>query len=120
MTTADTVLRVENTSLRLLAGDLADFILSLPLSSLDTDALARRHKLLKLAAEVLEDTRWAPGSPTAAHGEHNGNAKLTPEVVGVMRTLRGAGYTYTQIAKRIGVSESTVRRAAKGQSWSHL
>lgn len=52
-----------------------------------------------------------------ASGERCGAAKLTAEIVAEIRRRRAGGETYKAIAATVGVAPSTVRFAAKGQSW---
>lgn len=50
----------------------------------------------------------------------NRSIKLTSEKVKAMRLLRAQGVTTTTIAHRFSVSESTARRAVKGQAWKNV
>jgi len=56
------------------------------------------------------------GSPN--YGEKNGFSKLNTADVISARRLRNSGWTYPQIAARLGVTKTTARRACKGESWA--
>lgn len=45
---------------------------------------------------------------------------LDVEKVSELRRLRRAGWTYTSLAKRYGVSEDTILDAALGKTWKHV
>lgn len=53
-----------------------------------------------------------------AFGCRNGQAKLNPLKVEVMRALRLSGQTFRSIAADFGVDASTVRRACAGKHWA--
>lgn len=61
---------------------------------------------------------------TSPQGERHGSAKLTEEVVAMVRALprdrRGRIVGMFTIAKRIGVDPVTLRRAITGKSWGHI
>jgi DNA-binding GntR family transcriptional regulator len=59
---------------------------------------------------ILEDTR----------GENSRVNKLTEKTVREIRKLRAEGATYSALAKRFSVSETAVRHAAIGMTWSHV
>jgi hypothetical protein len=50
-------------------------------------------------------------------GERSGNAKLTVERVAEAIRLCAAGATYTEVARRLGVERTTIRRAVNGETW---
>jgi hypothetical protein len=57
---------------------------------------------------------------TMVRGERNGNAKLTEFEVRKVRRLAASGWSQRQIARRFGVSQSTVQRIAGREIWSWL
>lgn len=59
---------------------------------------------------------------THARGEAHANAKLTAELVRLMRAWRAGGMTWRQVAEAAGVSESTARAACEGdgRNWRHV
>lgn len=80
----------------------------------------------KHADNRLENLRW--GTPventadkfrhgTVAHGEQMPQAKLSPGEISQSRLDHANGESVRDIAARIGVSERTLRRALKGQTW---
>lgn len=52
-----------------------------------------------------------------AHGEGHGMAKLTLRKVELISRLLGNGYTGPYLAKRFGVSNSTIYRIKDGSAW---
>lgn len=54
-----------------------------------------------------------------AKGTGNGAAKLNETQIPEIRHLRESGATYTEIAKKFGVSYQTISRICKGQNWTH-
>jgi hypothetical protein len=55
---------------------------------------------------------------TAPVGERNPQARLTVEAVAELRAAHAAGgVSYTQLAKKFGVSTMTAWRAIRGESW---
>lgn len=54
----------------------------------------------------------------SAHGTGNGRTKLTPEQVEEIRTNAG-GLTGEALAKKFGVSESTISYVRNGRSWKY-
>jgi DNA invertase Pin-like site-specific DNA recombinase len=57
------------------------------------------------------------GAPT---GERNGAARLTAESVAEIRALAKEGEPHRLIARRFGVSKSSVGRVARRQTWRHV
>lgn len=53
-------------------------------------------------------------------GEFNGRARLTAEIVREARLLHIGGMTSNDIARRFGVSFSTMHFAVTGRSWKHV
>jgi hypothetical protein len=53
-------------------------------------------------------------------GERVGTSKLTNEKVLYARQLRKDGYSYSQIAAKIGVTKMPARLAVNGITWSHV
>ena len=54
-------------------------------------------------------------------GEANANAKITKEVVIIIRELFSAGtYSKTRLAKELNISWNTVYYVLKGETWSHI
>ena len=57
-----------------------------------------------------------------ARGEGNGKAKLTDEIVLVLRAkalVSSRGF-YAAEARRLDVSEATIRDVVSGRTWRHL
>lgn len=52
------------------------------------------------------------------HGEAHGRSKLNGESVGLIRQWNDEGLSKQQIAERLGVSRTTVRRVIEGISWA--
>lgn len=55
---------------------------------------------------------------TASVGERNGNARLTAESVALIRSALAAGERQRDIAKRVGVAQSTISAIKLGRLWS--
>lgn len=70
-------------------------------------------------AELCERAGIAFGRRRGAAptGEANGNSKLTAAQVAWARAERAKGRRFTTLAQALGVAESTIRRAVKGQHW---
>lgn len=64
-----------------------------------------------------DNVRDAMSRDRIAHGVRNSNAKLTPSQVQEMRQL---GLSFTETARRFGVSRPTAARAIKGISWRRV
>jgi len=47
-------------------------------------------------------------------------AKITPEIVRLIRKLRSDGLTYRAISAVVGVNESTIGYVVRGDSWKHV
>lgn len=57
---------------------------------------------------------------TAARGERQHLAKLTPTLVVEARTRNARGETYASIARDMSVSESTISAACRHLTWAHV
>jgi DNA invertase Pin-like site-specific DNA recombinase len=57
------------------------------------------------------------GTKDAVRGERHPRAKLSEAILAECRTLKAVGETERAIAKRFGVSQSTLHRALAGQTW---
>ena len=77
------------------------------------------HMFLGTNADNMAD-RNRKGREAHLHGEADGMAKLTNESVSYIRSSVAAGAAKAQLAREIGVSPSTIARAANGQTWSHI
>lgn len=53
-------------------------------------------------------------------GERIGISKMTDETVREARRLRSDGWKVAELAKRYGVSRSTMSDALRGRTWSHV
>ena len=53
-------------------------------------------------------------------GENSRCAKLNDDAVREMRRLRDEGATYGELARRYGVTMTTVRHACIGLTWRHV
>jgi hypothetical protein len=58
--------------------------------------------------------------PTAARGESNGNAKLTPDDVREIRRLHAGGMGQLKIAKLFGMSKCPISLIVSGRTWKHI
>ncbi len=58
--------------------------------------------------------------PGARIGERNGRSRLTADDVRRIRTMRGEGLEYRQIAAHFGVAVPTVQHIVSGKNWSHI
>ncbi len=72
----------------------------------------------------LQD-RWrnGKGGKTGAIGEKCGAAKLTEEVVRLVRQLRASDpkiWTYKKLANRFGVTQRSMILAISGRTWGHV
>lgn len=53
-------------------------------------------------------------------GEHNRNAKLTPDIVQAIRNSYGEGSSRETVARRFCISPQTVSDVSRGRSWAHI
>lgn len=74
------------------------------------------HLWLGTPKENAED-RVAKGRQSFTCGSRNGRARLTEADVQEAKRLRRSGATLKAIALTLGVSESAIGRAVRGQSW---
>lgn len=58
--------------------------------------------------------------PVCVSGEKNWNAKITNGDVMLARQLRKSGFTYQQIADKLGIVKSHAKRVVDGDSWKHI
>lgn len=49
--------------------------------------------------------------------ERNGSAKLTIDMIGLVKNLHSKGMTHTEIGRLVGVDRTTVSRVVRGLSW---
>ena len=56
----------------------------------------------------------------SSRGEDRPLAKLTEEIVRSMRTRHAAGESISSLARQIGVSVATARKAIRGLKWRHV
>jgi hypothetical protein len=69
-------------------------------------------------ADMRSKGRSSDGRPRpSARGESNGHAKHSEEI---MLAVKDAGGTYKEIARRYGVSKTSVGYVKRGIQWSHL
>jgi len=75
----------------------------------------------------LENLAWGTRVENAGdsidnykRGVSHHNAKLSDREVLEARIMRGQGFSYPAIAKRFGVVYSTIRKAIRGDGWSHV
>lgn len=65
--------------------------------------------------------RWHRAYEVSPRGEGNKSAKLTSDQV---RTIRQQYYeqrkTFTELSREYGVDRSTIARAVKGETWTHI
>lgn len=72
------------------------------------------HLFIGTRLDNMRD-RDAKGRNKPQHGERNGQAKLSPASVTMIRASTESG---AAIAKRLGVDRSTVNKARRGVHWS--
>lgn len=56
----------------------------------------------------------------SSHGVHRPGAKLNDQIVVHMRSAHAGGKSINQIAREIGVSSATARKAIHALTWSHV
>lgn len=56
----------------------------------------------------------------SSRGENRPSAKLTDQIVVDMRAAHSQGKSISQIAREIGVSYATARKAIRALTWSHV
>ena len=76
-------------------------------------------------ANLRWDTRKANHADAVRHGTHprgesHGSAKLTEKLVRAVRQLAAGGLQKRAVARKLGLSESTVGRIVNRTSWRHL
>lgn len=62
----------------------------------------------------------AAGTFVYRRGELNGRAKLSPDDVAAIHRLRRAGQSQSSVAKRFGVTKTTIRLIEQGKVWREL
>lgn len=72
------------------------------------------------SSEDLQLDHRDPTDGTHAQGERMGNAKLTNEMVRVIRTRAANGDSKRGMAREYEVSEKLVRLVVKGDVWAHV
>ena len=60
---------------------------------------------------------WGRKGGMAARGEAKGSAKLTADLV---RLIRNSADTSADLARMLGVGETTVQYARLGKTWRHV
>ena len=77
-----------------------------------------RHLFLGTKADNMED---ATSKGRMAHGEANGNSKLTEEDVREARQAYAeGGISFESLRRRFGVSDVAIREAILGITWRHV
>jgi hypothetical protein len=74
------------------------------------------HLFLGTAKDNTHDC-LAKGRLNTARGERSGNAKLTEEIV---RMIRSSTERHPVIARRLGLATWTVNNIRRGNSWKHV
>lgn len=69
--------------------------------------------------DMIDANRQAPKEITACYGEKHGMSKLTEADVVEIRTLRDTDSVH-QVAKKFGVSPSTISNIQLRKTWSHV
>ena len=64
--------------------------------------------------------RHAAEAGLMAHGVNHPAAKLNDNTVRALRADRGAGLSYSRLARKYGISIATAFHAAKGTNWKHI
>ena len=78
------------------------------------------HLFLGTHKENMND-RDKKGRAADTRGNNNGSAKLTEEVVKILRALyKNRDITYVELGKEFGIHKVTVRKAVTGISWSNI
>ena len=69
---------------------------------------------------ALPQPKTGPDPRKASHGESNGSARLTAEIVRRSRLEALSGISIASLAKRHGVSIETMRHAVNRKTWRHV
>jgi len=78
----------------------------------------------------IDNLEWVTASENVRHafdlslrvgpkGSRNGNAKLSPQQISEIRSLRGQ-MLHREIGDRFGISRSTVGEILRGKAWKHV
>lgn len=64
--------------------------------------------------------RHAAEAGMMVHGINHPAAKLTDDAVRALRADRGAGLSFSRLARKYGISIATAFNAANGTNWKHI
>ncbi len=67
-----------------------------------------------------ENMRHAAEAGLMAHGVAHPAAKLNDDAVRALRADRGAGLSFSRLARKYGISIATAFNAANGTNWKHI
>jgi len=87
-------------------------------SGINQYALAKEYKVKQACIYRILRKFIAPLENT--HGENNGMSKLTKEIVIELRRLHKDGASFYSLSKKLKVNITTIERAIKGKTWSHI
>lgn len=77
------------------------------------------HLFLGTHTDNVRDA-MSKGLIPALKGESSGRAKLREADLGTIRSLVGEGRSFRSLARQFGVCHSTIARAFRSETWSHL
>jgi hypothetical protein len=93
----------------------------------DAIVVKRHGRAIWLSLDAIHTAAFPPGAldrtPAAVRGSDNGAAVLDEAAAAEMRRLRRsepAHWTYRALARRFGVSRSTVYHVLSGRTWGHV
>lgn len=78
---------------------------------------------------MLSNLKWGTHAENSAdsilhkvqpQGSLHGNAKLTEEIIPIIRARRRDGLSWSKIAAEFCVSQSAIRRICSGAGWKHV
>jgi len=83
--------------------------------------LARKYKVsISAIKKIVNSTTWKHVAYDKPKRRLHKRAKLTPDMVKEIRSLRKEGWKYDRLAKRFEVSISTISDIFRGRNWKHV
>lgn len=86
----------------------------------DNRACVRPDHLFLGTPQDNELDKHAKGRAPPSKGSANNRSVLTDGEAAELQRLAAGGQTYVELSRRFGLHPATVRRIARGESWSHL